>query len=405
MRILMIAPEPFLTPRGTPISVYQRLHGLARMGHRVDLLTYHLGEDVDIPGVRVFRVPRLPFINDVKVGPSLTKLLLDGLMICSAITILMRKRYDAIHSHEEAAFFCRILAAVFRTHHVYDMHSSLPRQLEGSIYGRYPLVVKLFETLERQVIKTCDAVITISVRLEDYVIEMNPAANVVMIENLPVQSTPLKREVASVADLRKRLGLNGGLRVVYTGSLERYQGVELLIESMEYVREYHPEVALLLVGGRPKQISYWENEVRKKHLENCVHIVGAVPMEEIPAYLELADILVSARMHGTSVPLKMYSYLLSGRPIVATDVAAHRELLTEDVAVLTMPTKEAFAQGILKLIQDPALRALLGSQARRLAKSEHSCADYLVKMAQVVQMLQPSTHATEQACLPLKELV
>lgn len=53
MKILMISPEPFFEPRGTPISVYQRLQALSALGYQVDLLTYHVGQDVDIPGLTI----------------------------------------------------------------------------------------------------------------------------------------------------------------------------------------------------------------------------------------------------------------------------------------------------------------------------------------------------------------
>jgi glycosyltransferase involved in cell wall biosynthesis len=315
----------------------------------------------------------------------------------------MRNRYDVIHSHEEAAFFCMILAAAFRTRHVYDMHSSLPQQLEDSVYGRYPFAVKLFEILERHVTKTCDAVITISDTLKEHVKELDPTAKVVVVENLAVQSMCPESDRSSAEDLRRRLALNGRLNVIYTGTLEHYQGIELLTESMALVTKHCPAAVLLLVGGRPTQIAYWRSEVERRRLGDSVRVVGAVSVEEIPAYLELADILVSARTRGTSVPLKVYSYLLSGKPIVATDVPAHRELLNEDVAVLTDATKEAFAQAITRLAGDPALRDLLGSRARRLAESEHSYTEYLAKMGQVVQMLQPAIGVTEQVGPPSKE--
>jgi hypothetical protein len=136
MNILMIAPEPFFESRGTPISVYQRLCALSTLGHKVDLLTYHIGLDLDIPDVRIFRVPSIPFIREIKIGPSWPKLFLDIILFFKAIIMLSKSEYDVIHSHEEAAFFSAVLARVFRVRHLYDMHSSLPRQLVS--YGFPP---------------------------------------------------------------------------------------------------------------------------------------------------------------------------------------------------------------------------------------------------------------------------
>jgi hypothetical protein len=65
----MIAPEPFLETRGTPISVYQRLCALFSLGHEVDLLTYHVGQDTNIPGTTIYTAAghRLRFSFDVVV--------------------------------------------------------------------------------------------------------------------------------------------------------------------------------------------------------------------------------------------------------------------------------------------------------------------------------------------------
>src|SRR6266436_3096337 len=74
MRILMIAPEPFFEPRGTPFSEFHRIRALTSLGHQVDLVTYPFGEDVTMPGLCVFRSLRPPFVRRVKIGPSFAKL-------------------------------------------------------------------------------------------------------------------------------------------------------------------------------------------------------------------------------------------------------------------------------------------------------------------------------------------
>ena len=77
----MLAPEPFFEPRGTPFSEYHRIKALGELGHHVDLVTYPIGRDVALPNLRIFRSPRPPFVRSVRIGPSLTKVVLDGLML------------------------------------------------------------------------------------------------------------------------------------------------------------------------------------------------------------------------------------------------------------------------------------------------------------------------------------
>ena len=61
------------------------------MGHEVDVLAYPLGEDVDIPNVSIHRIPGVPFIRSIKMGPSAKKLLLDVLLMVKTAWWLMTR--------------------------------------------------------------------------------------------------------------------------------------------------------------------------------------------------------------------------------------------------------------------------------------------------------------------------
>src|SRR3954466_3615077 len=140
MRILMIAPEPFFEPRGTPFSEYHRIKALTTLGHEIDLVTYPFGADVAIPGLRVFRSLRPPFVNRVKIGPSFAKIPLDLLLTLTTLRRALAGQYDAVHSHEEGGLIGVAVAALLRVPHLYDMHSSLPQQLSNFAFSRSPLV-------------------------------------------------------------------------------------------------------------------------------------------------------------------------------------------------------------------------------------------------------------------------
>src|SRR6185295_11515328 len=122
MRILMVAPEPFFEPRGTPFSEFHRIRALTALGHHVDLVTYPFGQNVAMPGLRVFRSLLPPFVERVKIGPSLAKIPLDALLALSALRRAVTGRYDAIHSHEEGGIIGALLALCLRLPHLYDMH-------------------------------------------------------------------------------------------------------------------------------------------------------------------------------------------------------------------------------------------------------------------------------------------
>lgn len=381
----MVAPEPFFEPRGTCYSVLYRIEALTSLGHEVDLVTYPIGETPEIKGLRVFRSPRVPGIRKIKIGPSFPKLILDLLLFWTTIRVIRRGQYDLIHSHEEASFMAVMLRRIFHLPHIYDMHSSLPQQLSNFGFLAVRPVVGAFTGLEKWALSGSDAVITICPDLRNHVASLKPNVRQVLIENLgdaaPLPpssaSSPNGRTAISAAQLRDRYQLNGRSVVLYTGTFERYQGLDLLLDAARQVVEFSPDVLFLLVGGTTAQIAELRAKAESMGLANHVVFTGTVPQADVPHFLEVADILVSPRTLGTNTPLKIYSYLRSGKPIVATDLWTHTQVLTPEVAVLVAPRPEDFADGILRLIEEPALRQSIGDAARRLAQERYSYDYYL----------------------------
>ncbi len=309
--------------------------------------------------------------------------------------MLARNRYDLIHSHEEAAFFATLLARIFRVKHLYDMHSSLPKQLENFNFANYRPVVKLFEVFERWTVKSCDAMITIGPDLEQHAKRIKPTVKLVTIENTAVGYDRDKINERSIQDLRLELGLDGKLPIVYTGTFEAYQGLELLVHSAKVLKSSHPEIVFVLVGGKPKQIESFERVISDHQLNDLFRLVGTVPIDEVWKYLLLAEILVSPRIEGTSVPLKIYTYMQAGKPIVATDLLAHSLVLDKENAVLVSPTEGEFSQGLLKVIENPELRHRLGARSKQLADQRNSPGEYLSRVERVYRLLEPSSKLSD----------
>ena len=395
MRILMIAPQPFFEPRGTPISVYQRLEALSALGHEIDLITYHVGKDIELPNVKVHRVRGLKMITHVRIGPSRAKMFLDVMIFFRALRMLLAKRYNVIHSHEEAAFFCMFLAWIFRMHHLYDMHSVLSKQLKNFGFGNQPIFVKTFEALERLVLKTCSAVITVGPDLEQYVKRMEAGVHVVMIENIALHAyqTPVHPE--AVEELRKKFNLEDRLPVVYTGTFERYQGLDMALDCVYRVRDRYPDVIFIFVGAKVQQAREWADTARKKGLANHTLFLDAVSPQESMIYLACASVLISPRLDGTSTPLKVYSYLHAEKPIVATAITAHTQVLTDETALLVEPNHDAFAEGIIEILGDHELASRLAKNAHQLAQSKFGRQDYISKVSQIYKILTPSIEIEE----------
>jgi glycosyltransferase involved in cell wall biosynthesis len=397
MKILMVAPQPFFEPRGTPISIYQRLEALSAIGHHVDLLTYPLGQDVTFPNVRIFRTRRIGFIRNVRVGPSRAKILLDFFLMFKTLWMLITNHYDVIHSHEEAAFFCAPLSILFRRPHLYDMHSILPRQLTNFDYGNRRLFIRLFECLEKMVLKTSQAVITIGSDIEEYVIKINPSVQEIKIENIGLHAFQLPVEPQAILKLKENLGLNEKVPVIYAGTFERYQGLEMVLESAHIIRERFPEVVFVFVGAKRTQVEIWTEKAQAMGVDDCTVFINAVSPQDSMVFLAYAKILISPRIAGTSVPLKIYSYMHSGKPIVATNIPAHTQVLNKDIALLVEPTKEDFAEGIITLLSNQLLCNQLGENAYRFALEHFNYQEYEAKVKQIYQSLEAGYEPELQA--------
>lgn len=386
MKILMLAPQPFFEPRGTPFSVLGRLKALSALGHEVDLLTYHVGKDVAIPGVVIHRTPNIRFIKTVKIGPSLPKILLDLLLLFKAIQLLRKNSYDLLHTHEEAAFFGIVLSRIFRIPHLYDMHSSLTQQLSNFRYSKFAPLVRFFDWMEHRVINSSNAVITICPALEEHVTQINGQVPQVMIENVDTSADPaliLKVDVEALAAAHP--GLEGRRIVLYAGTFEAYQGIDLLVESAGEIVRQCENVMFVMVGGKPAQVEFYQRLVDSKGLGDHFCFTGTRPPEEIPIFIRLAHVLVSPRVEGTNTPLKIYSYLQSGKPIVATDLYTHTQVLNRDVAVLVTPSAAGLAEGILSVLENSRLATEVGNQARKFFEANYSMEKYISKTDQVLR--------------------
>jgi glycosyltransferase involved in cell wall biosynthesis len=386
MHILMIAPEPFFEPRGTPFSEYHRIRALLELGHTVDLVTYPFGKDVSMPGLRVFRCLRPPFVRHIKIGPSIAKVPLDLALFATVLRKAAGGSYDVVHSHEEGAAMGVIVAALLGIPHVYDMHSSLPQQLGNFDYSRSRLLRGIFLVFERMVIRRSRVVIVICPELDRLVREVNRSADPILIENAPGAG-----DIAVTGGgsrIRGEFGLHTNTPlIVYTGTFEAYQGLDLLFDAVRDVLAVKPDARLLLAGGRPEQVVAATAQAAQAGIGHATIFAGERPSTEIPDFLDAADVLVSPRSRGTNTPLKIYQYLRAGRVIVATRLLTHTQVLDDDVAILTEAAAGPFAQGILRALRDPEAARAIGERAARLASTKYSYEAYLDRTRQVVSRL------------------
>jgi len=316
----------------------------------------------------------------VKIGPSWSKVPLD---LALALTALGRawkttRRYDAVHSHEEGGAIGVWLARLLRIPHLYDMHSSLPQQVANFGYGESTRLARALGWLERLMIRRSRVVVVICPELETAVRQVSATVPTVLIENAPGSgAVPV---AGSGQAVRASLGLADGTPIaLYTGTFEAYQGLDMLLDGMAQVVRVRGDAKLVLVGGEPDQVARVREQARTRGVAGATVFVGRRPVEEMPAYLDAATVLVSPRSTGTNTPLKIYQYLRSARPIVATRLRTHTQVLSDETAFLVDPTPEGLAGGILAALADPATAEQVGHRARQLAETKYTDDAFIAK--------------------------
>lgn len=173
----------------------------------------------------------------------------------------------------------------------------------------------------------------------------------------------LDRETA-----RSRLHLSGADKVVcHVGNMSAGRGVDVLIRAQTGLSG----VILMLVGGRTEEIERYRRQAVQSGVSERIRFVGYVSNKRVPLYLQAADVLVMAATADSPIasytsPLKMFEYMASGRPVVATKLATIGEVLRHrENALLARPgDPDSLRESIQQLLADPLLGERLARQAQ-----------------------------------------
>jgi PEP-CTERM/exosortase A-associated glycosyltransferase len=183
--------------------------------------------------------------------------------------------------------------------------------------------------------------------------------------------------VAPDQNLAKNLGLDGKKVVGFIGSFYRYEGLDLLVKAFARLCQARNDIRLLLIGGGETETEL-RKLVDKLSLQNTVLIPGRFPHEAIPGVYSLIDVLVyprySMRLTELVTPLKPLEAMAAGKPLVASDIGGHRELIQNEQTGLFFPPgdESALAQTLLRLLNDAGLREKLSVQGKNWVQRNHT---------------------------------
>jgi glycosyltransferase involved in cell wall biosynthesis len=365
VKILMVAPTPFIADRGCHVRVLSEVTALQSMGHDVVIATYGLGRD--LPGVRTARIFPVPWYRKLSAGPSWHKYYLDLLLLGLTATWNHCWRPELIHAHLHEGAFIGAWARGWRDIPLLlDYQGSLVDETAAHHFTRpgtlhHSWLGRVEDWVERRV----DAIITNSQTNAERLRHRHPELeNRLHILGDTIDTEKFRPGIGGDG-VRSRYGIPvDAPLILYAGVLSEYQGVDLLIEALACLRSRHRFHALII--GYPDQDKY-QALAASLGVAEQITFAGRVDFQELPSHLAAADLAVSAKRHGSEGNGKLCAYLAAGLPVVAFDTAVNREI-AGDAAVLVAPVSAAaLCGGMESLLKPSAEQSTIRERARRRA--------------------------------------
>lgn len=229
---------------------------------------------------------------------------------------------------------------------------------------------EVFEKSRRfeHVVRRCDHVFCITAPLEKII------QNRYGVRSTSVLSDAVDLEKFDIAitktEARRKLMLPPeGTFVVYTGHLYAWKGVETLAAACAHMPH---GVSVYVVGGHEKDVEMFR---KKWGSVSSLHIVGHKPHKEMPLWQKAADVLVLPNSGKETIsvlytsPVKLFEYMASGTPVVASDLPSLRDILDEGNACLVTPDdSRALAAGIQTMLSNKERAAEIAQRAHEDSK-------------------------------------
>ncbi len=240
--------------------------------------------------------------------------------------------------------------------------------------GRNFLAKKIILDHELDCLNVADRIIAVTEGIRRHVLQRDdtiPEHNVITVANAvnPQAFFPGNR-----AEARQRLGLPSDAGIIgYCGTLDWWQGVEILVDAFIQVAQTRPD-AYLLLAGRGDDGAFLRR-LQEAGLQQRVCRIGAFPWSQAPGLIAACDICVAPKrpLQSGYSPIKLYEYLACARPVVASRIAGFEFVEVEEAGLLVQPENPSALAGALTLLLDhPETRLAMGRRGRELILANHT---------------------------------
>jgi glycosyltransferase involved in cell wall biosynthesis len=375
-KVAIVAACPFPTLQGSQLLIRRLARGLVERGHPVVVVTYADGLAYDglehgLGDVPVRRIPRLRGVRACGSGPRVGKLLLDALLLATLVRVLRDEDVDLMHAHNyEAAVVALVASRLTGVPLVYHSHNALAEELPTYFRSRTArgIARRLGAFVDREVPRRADHCIAISDELVHFLRArgVEPGAIRLIAPGGSPDEFP-RRSPDEVAAIRRRFGFDERPLLLYTGNLDPYQNLELLLASAARVRAVVPSALLVIAThATPRDLP-----AAFRRPPGGVELISARDFATVRDLLQVADVALCPRREWSGFPMKLLNYMAAGKAVVVSAGSAKAVQHGVNGWVVGDGDAAAYADAILDLLADPGRRVALGAAARRTVEDEY----------------------------------
>jgi glycosyltransferase involved in cell wall biosynthesis len=395
----MVLAKPF----PPDIRVRKEATALISAGHRVAVLAAEEGNaplnETTEYGLDIQRaaVPRQPiWTRQLEAATLLHKAWLAPLE-----QFVASFHPDALHVHDFPMVNTVLNVAERRGLPVVaDLHENMPaayrvwrtgldpgrRMVKALVYNYH-----LWRWYEKRLLPRCSRIVVVvpeaAERLIEYGIDPD---KVVIVSNTEDQSTfDLGKTDSRVVEQYQNLWI-----VSYVGGVGPHRGVDTAVKAVPFAAQHIPNLRLLIIGLREeRQRHTLTHLIKKLGVEGLVELVAWQPFEKVNSYIQASEVCLvphnDSEHTQTTIPHKLFQYMLAGKPVVVSNVRPLRRVIEDTRAGLVFRAgdPESLAQALIRLYKEPGLRCRMGRHGREAATGKYAWQHDAKRLVKLYQML------------------
>lgn len=371
---------------------------LSAAGHEVFALAFRtraaevLHEQRPDIGCTIVRIPKLP----ARFGGTnaLYEALLPSRRLTRHVTAFVNEfDIDVLHAHDLHAVVPSLGAARKtqvgrRSGVVADLHENMPAALRAYRHGR-PFFTRALSHLfagyrwmqfrEASLLRRCRRIIVVVPEAAERFVAYRIDPDVVrIVSNTEDDST---FECGPVSGTVPH-GLPPGAWIAsYVGGIGPHRGIDTTLRALAIVLPVQADVHLLIVGiQRAKTANEIEKMAAELGVRDSVTVVPWVPAEVVSDYLRVSDICLVPHNDfehtQTTVPHKLFQYMLCGKPVLVSDCRPLARIVTESGAgaVFAASDPSSMAQRLIEMRNDASGLRRMGERGKNAARGQYSWA-------------------------------